>query len=535
MVSVGAVTRLIVAAGITATMMISTASNSRANNSDPRTAMIEALSATGPHPSLGREARVFDRFIGTWDCDYGFYRDDGTKRHVKGELEFGWILDGRAIQDIWISYPTEPGKERGIGTTVRFFDARLKTWRVIFVGPSYGALIEMKGGEEGDRIVLRGVDDEGSMLRWTFNDITANAFVWRGEKSRDRGKTWKLEEEHHMTRRMGSRGTGSSSEHAHDPRLDMIRMLGSSSASPSLGSEAQLFDRFVGAWDLDCTFYDSKGNTSRLVGEWRFGWALDGKIEQDVIVEHHGNERIARGTTLRFFDIKARKWRIVWIAPSSGNVAKLTGGAVDDRIVLEGVDADGSPFRWSFNDIGPNCFLWKGETSENRGQDWRLEQEMHLARQTPAAVVAGNTAPKPNSVLAFERLSALVGEWGGTENASEAKLIYRLTSDGSALMEDFQASKDEMITMFTVDGDHLIATHYCSVGNQPQMVTEPIKDSSSSLVFSLSRVTGMKTPDDWHNTGLTVTLEDNQHLTQVWTYEYKGQKGTNTFRFVRTK
>jgi hypothetical protein len=144
-------------------------------------------------------------------------------------------------------------------------------------------------------------------------------------------------------------------------------------------------------------------------------------------------------------------------------------------------------------------------------------------------------AQKPNSVLAFERLSTLVGEWHGTESASEARLIYRLTSDGSALMEDFLAPTGEMITMFTVDGDHLIATHYCSVGNQPQMLTEAIKDPSLSLVFSLSRITGLKTPDDWHNTGLAVTLEDKQHLTQVWTYEYKGQKGKNTFRFVRTR
>jgi hypothetical protein len=142
---------------------------------------------------------------------------------------------------------------------------------------------------------------------------------------------------------------------------------------------------------------------------------------------------------------------------------------------------------------------------------------------------------KPSSVLAFERLSSLVGEWRGTENAKEARLIYRLTSDGSALMEDFVAPKSEMITMFTVDGDHLIATHYCSVGNQPQMITGAINDPTSPLVFSLSRITGMKAADDWHNTGLTVTVNDKDHLIQLWTYEDKGQKGTNTFRFVRTK
>jgi hypothetical protein len=63
-------------------------------------------------------------------------------------------------------------------------------------------------------------------------------------------------------------------------------------------------------------------------------------------------------------------------------------------------------------------------------------------------------------------------------------------------------------------------------------ITEPL---AKSLTFSLSHVTGMKTPGDWHNTGLTVTLEDTQHLTQVWTYEYNGKKGTNTFRFTRAR
>lgn len=145
-------------------------------------------------------------------------------------------------------------------------------------------------------------------------------------------------------------------------------------------------------------------------------------------------------------------------------------------------------------------------------------------------------AEKPNSVLAFERLSSLVGEWKGVQDGTEMKLTYTLTADGSALMEEFRAVHSVMVTMFTVDGDHLIATHYCSAGNQPQMMTGPITDPSArSLAFTLSRVTGMKTPQDWHNTGLTVTLEDKQHLTQLWTYEYDGKKGTNTFHFTRTR
>jgi len=61
----------------------------------------------------------------------------------------------------------------------------------------------------------------------------------------------------------------------------------------------------------------------------------------------------------------------------------LKGGAVGDRIVLEGVDRDGSPFRWSFNDIRRDSFVWRGEISSDGGKTWRLEQEMRLKRVDP--------------------------------------------------------------------------------------------------------------------------------------------------------
>lgn len=150
-------------------------------------------------------------------------------------------------------------------------------------------------------------------------------------------------------------------------------------------------------------------------------------------------------------------------------------------------------------------------------------------------------AEKSNSTLAFERLTSLVGEWKGvqegTETNAEIKLTYTLTANGSVLMEESKpAGEGTMITMFTVDGDHLLATHYCIAKNQPQMVTQRVTEpSAKSLTFSLARVTGLTTPAAWHNTGLTMTMEDEQHLTQLWTFEYKGNKGANTFHFTRTR
>lgn len=172
----------------------------------PREAMINVLGAANPNPRLGEEARTFDRLVGAWDADFGFPRDDGTVRHKKGELFFGWVMDGHAIQDLWIGFPTDSQKQRTIGTTIRFFDTAIKQWRVVFVGPQNNYMVTMQGGREGDRIVLRGVDSDGLPIRWTFSELQSNSFHWQGEKSHDGGRTWKLEEDHHMKRRAAEEG-----------------------------------------------------------------------------------------------------------------------------------------------------------------------------------------------------------------------------------------------------------------------------------------------------------------------------------------
>src|ERR1051325_6426945 len=82
---------------------------------------------------------------------------------------------------------------------------------------------------------------------------------------------------------------------------------------------------------------------------------------------------------------------------------------------------------------------------------------------------------KTKSERAFDRLTSLQGEWKGETSGVNTTLIYTLTANGSVLMEQCRPDKGpEMITMFTVDGDHLIATHYCSAKNQPQMATPVI-------------------------------------------------------------
>lgn len=173
---------------------------------DPRFAMITALQATGPHPSLGDHASVLGRLVGTWDVEYMDISKDGKAIYRSGELLVGWVMDGRAIEDLWIVYPSEAGKDREVYADVRYFDPKSGRWPAIFIDPQIASVATFTGGAEGDdRVVLDSQDlVAGQTRRWSFNDIRPDSLVFRDDASSDGGKTWTLKSEYHMKRRGAS-------------------------------------------------------------------------------------------------------------------------------------------------------------------------------------------------------------------------------------------------------------------------------------------------------------------------------------------
>lgn len=80
-------------------------------------------------------------------------------------------------------------------------------------------------------------------------------------------------------------------------------------------------------------------------------------------------------------------------------------------------------------------------------------------------------APPPAARAAFDRLSTLVGRWRGEFPDGRRHVItYRLTAGGTVLTETWTLSATrESMTVYAVDGDRLLATHYCPQGNQPRL------------------------------------------------------------------
>jgi len=170
-------------------------------DSTDRTEMTEALLAEAPQPALGDAAAAFAPLAGTWDLTCKRWMADGTKVDSRGVWHFSWIIDGRMMQDVIYFFSDGDPRERTGGTTLRMYDAEHNEWRVNFYAPARNAIISLAGGQVGNRIVLHGMDTDGSLLRWSFNDMTRESFRWVGEISNDGGKTWRMEQEMLLRRR----------------------------------------------------------------------------------------------------------------------------------------------------------------------------------------------------------------------------------------------------------------------------------------------------------------------------------------------
>jgi hypothetical protein len=165
----------------------------------------EALHVSGPAPEHADKLMLFGQFVGSWSIAWSGVGTDGAPAEATGELHFGWVLGGRAVQDVWIvpgrDQPLAAGHMRSFhGTTVRFYDPFIDAWRSTWIEPINGRVRRFVGRPAGGEIVLTS-DDEDPWLRWRFTEITPRSFCWRGETSDDQGKSWAYDDDMRVIRR----------------------------------------------------------------------------------------------------------------------------------------------------------------------------------------------------------------------------------------------------------------------------------------------------------------------------------------------
>ncbi|NIP30014.1 MAG: hypothetical protein GTO02_07355 [Candidatus Dadabacteria bacterium] len=131
----------------------------------------------------------------------------------------------------------------------------------------------------------------------------------------------------------------------------------------------------------------------------------------------------------------------------------------------------------------------------------------------------------------FGKIKNLVGKWEGTLSNSDkneaVSVVYELTSGGTALIEKhFPGTPNEMVTVYYNDSGKLNMTHYCVLGNQPQM--KLTSQSGNKLFFDYAGGSNIKTDKDPHMHSLVITMVDENNIVQDWSMYEDGNKKSGT-------
>lgn len=172
------------------------------NDQRTREDLHSVLAAPGRSPEIPESADVYGWLVGSWELDVRHYwGEEVSARGIKGEVHFGWVLEGRAVQDVWIMPPRAvrtgpPDKSMNMyGTTLRVWDPSIQAWRITWINPAGDHREEQIGRRSGKDIVQVGARMDGTPTRWRFTEITPDSFRWLGESLKPDGTTWQLEGE----------------------------------------------------------------------------------------------------------------------------------------------------------------------------------------------------------------------------------------------------------------------------------------------------------------------------------------------------
>ena len=145
------------------------------------------------------------------------------------------------------------------------------------------------------------------------------------------------------------------------------------------------------------------------------------------------------------------------------------------------------------------------------------------------------SSPGSQASPGFERLQSLAGDWVGTDDRGKAvKTSFKPIAGDTAVMETLAMSgMEEMVTIYSEDGDGIALLHYCPTNNQPRMRAPAPVGEVKELVFAFEGAGNLASPVEGHEHKLVIQFEDNDHITEHWTWRSNGKDIETVYRFAR--
>ena len=136
---------------------------------------------------------------------------------------------------------------------------------------------------------------------------------------------------------------------------------------------------------------------------------------------------------------------------------------------------------------------------------------------------------------AYKKLASLAGDWAGRdEQGEEVKSNFKLAISNTVVMETLNASgMEEMLTLYSVDGDGISLLHYCPTNNQPHMRAVPSTGDVKQLTFSFLNAGNLPSIAVGHEHRMVLDFEDRDHITELWTWQKNGKDTDMVYHLAR--
>lgn len=138
---------------------------------------INVLVSKGKSNLIPEKDNLYGQFVGEWDFEWVDNQGTTGERHVQGEWIFAWVLEGTAIQDVFIC-PSRKARikdyqpDAAYATAVRMYNPNTEAWDILYT--ELGGATQLEGKREGNRIVQTEINEKN--IQWVFSEITTYAF-----------------------------------------------------------------------------------------------------------------------------------------------------------------------------------------------------------------------------------------------------------------------------------------------------------------------------------------------------------------------
>jgi hypothetical protein len=142
-----------------------------------------------------------------------------------------------------------------------------------------------------------------------------------------------------------------------------------------------------------------------------------------------------------------------------------------------------------------------------------------------------------HSASSFRKLQSLAGDWEGKDDKGKpVKTSFKSIVSNTGMMETLSPSgMEDMVTVYSLDGDGIALVHFCPTNNQPRMRAVPASDDVKELAFEFQGASNLPSPNTGHQHHLVIQFEDENHITETWTWRHEGMDMPMIFHLTRKK